>query len=286
VILWLAFKIGLQLQVDTILGGRDFMKKIKMLLLSIAAIGMMLMFSACADNNSGSGAQTTVPEITSQNETADNDDNGSDTENGDIEADGAGSSVSIVIPAGFVEYNNDALGFSVHHPGSWVTLDESFDISEAIELIDELGGEVDAMLDILNSVDVTSAAVIWYDFDNMVEDFAANTNIVVNSSGGATVEDLKSPSDQADLQDMFVEMYNQIFEGFELTQEISGRYLGNNYFVTFQFNAAPMDIEMSFYQAMTIANGQMFTFTHTTPGGRLNVSQNAFEQMMSTLVIH
>ncbi|MCL2874338.1 MAG: hypothetical protein FWE29_05330 [Defluviitaleaceae bacterium] len=262
------------------------MKKIKMLLLSIAAIGMMLMFSACADNNSGSGAQTTVPEITSQNETADNDDNGSDTENGDIEADGAGSSVSIVIPAGFVEYNNDALGFSVHHPGSWVTLDESFDISEAIELIDELGGEVDAMLDILNSVDVTSAAVIWYDFDNMVEDFAANTNIVVNSSGGATVEDLKSPSDQADLQDMFVEMYNQIFEGFELTQEISGRYLGNNYFVTFQFNAAPMDIEMSFYQAMTIANGQMFTFTHTTPGGRLNVSQNAFEQMMSTLVIH
>jgi len=267
------------------------MKKIKILLLVFAAMSMMLILSACAEptpqGNQAGSATNAEAGANGQNDVDDEyADNDADDENADNGANEEDTASDIIIPAGFVEYRSNAIGFSVHHSSDWITLDDSIDLNEVLDfLAEEADGELDALMDILDSADLSAVTVMWYDFDNMYNDVAPNTNIVVDSAMGATVDMLRSESDQAEIQEMFESMFSQVFDGFTVVENMRGKYLGNSFFVTFRFDASIMGVPMSFNQTMTIANGQMFTFTHTTPGGRMNVTENDFLQMLSTFSV-
>ena len=261
------------------------MKKFKILLLFTVIISVLLIMSACADNSDTNSDEPITP-AGSESDADNNTEYTSDdvVENSSGNNADTGSVPDIVIPGRFVEYRNDQYGFSVHHPSEWIALDQSVSMEEIIDFLeDEFGDENHAMINTLGGANLDGVTVMWYDFDNMVGDIAPNTNIVASSSMGLTQSDLKSPESKAEMQAIFESMFSQLFDGFSPVSDLTGRYLGDNYYVLFQFDASPMGVSMSFYQAMTIIDGQMYTFTHTTEGGRLGFTSNAFEQMLSTL---
>lgn len=260
------------------------MKKFKMLLLFVTVMGVLLIISACADNNDSSSEPPAVSAEAENN----GDDSAGETSGAGTEGNsGIGTASNVSIPAGFVEYRSSQYGFSIYHPSGWIALDQNISMDEIVELLgDEFGDGLDAMINAMDGADLDNVAVVWYDFDNMVSDVAPNTNVVVTSSGGLTQDDLKSPESKAELQSIFETMFRQVFENFSVASDLTGRYLGDNYYVLFRFDAAPMGISMSFYQVMTVIGDRMYTFTHTTESGRLGITSNAFEQMLSTLTVN
>ena len=222
------------------------MKKFKILLLLIAVIAASLTLTACSRSKS----------------------------------------VNVVIPDGFVEYKNDKHKFSIHYPAVWTLLDDSITFDDIKDVILEKHGQefLNQVAVLGFNVDFSRVAAIWFDFYNMADEFAPNVNLVIDANrGGLKQSDLKKSDVQRGLQKVFEEGFAQVFKDFTPVANITGKTLGNNYFLIYLFDTTMGDMKLSFCQAMTIIGNDMYMFTYTTHHGTLDASTEMYEQMLSTL---
>ena len=251
------------------------MNRLRVLLASIAVIVALTVIVSCAGSSGGGG--NTAPG--GSQSTSSTSESAVTTETPSA----ADSPTAPVIPDGFVEYTNNTLNFSMHYPVEWMVLDESYNLDDLMAEMNEMFGEAaDDMMEVVN-LDFSNIVVMWLDFENMTDDFCPNVNLVSEHIGSdITLNDLKLPELQSDVQDMFEELYQQIYDRFTSVSDIAGKAYGNNYFLIYQFEADLGGIEMSACQAITIVDEVMYTFTYTVPSGQMSAFINLFESMLPT----
>jgi len=186
---------------------------------------------------------------------------------------------------GFDVYENNTIGIKIQYPAEWMYIDSSLNKDDINAAILEVFGQEKA--DLFNELetDLSSISVVWYDFENSGDMFVPNANLVVSDAGGATQNDLKSPSYQKDIQDSFEGYYKQIFGNFKTVGDIKGRTLGSNYFINYTFNytldSESGELNLICCQEITEKNGNLYIFTFTTQAGKMNNA--TYEKMLSTL---
>jgi len=185
-----------------------------------------------------------------------------------------------------VLYDNVEAKFKVEYPGKWIFVDKTVSKASFDSVIEKAFNATDTeRFTAINTDLADSVVVIWYDFDNATNTFIPNTNVTVNDAAGFTQEYLQSPENLAGLQADLERFYTDSFDTFERIGEMTGKKMGNNYFAIFKYNYSSTisgaSYECSGYQAITIANETLYTFTFTTPKGKLD--EATYEKMMETL---
>ena len=191
----------------------------------------------------------------------------------------------LTVQLGFEVYENAALGIKIQYPIDWMYIDPSISPEEFSAMIEEVMGSEAAGLFENFDIDPSAITVMWFDFKNATELFVPNTNMVVSDAGGVTQNDLKSPYNLKDLQDMYEGYYSQMFGGFNSIGDMYGKEMGGNYFAVYKFNysidAGYYTVSASCYQAMTVKNNVLYVVTFTTHGGQLD--EATYETMLSSL---
>jgi len=235
----------------------------KRLIILLLAISMLLTVVACVENRtSPEGENGGQPDDTAQT---------SDT--------GAQSGV----PAGFVEYHNAAEGFTIHYPPGWHLFDETFSEEDIELMMDEAQGlGLSGVMDDLG-IDFNSVLVYWFDFNNATDAFIPNINLTLADSSGMTQEDLGQQTYITMLQEFFESMYATIFEEFTVIENLTGAIHGGNQYAVFKFGVNLGGVDASFCQAITIVDGEMYTFTLTTRSDLFGATVPLFENMLASL---
>jgi hypothetical protein len=158
-------------------------------------------------------------------------------------------------------------------------------IDELLEAIGETFGEESAerfqsLFD--NGIDLSSVAVTWFDLDNEIEDTNPTVNITVSDAQGITQDILKLPASHTGLQEALESMFAGMTDGVEVISDLTGKDFGKHYFTQFRYTLNMGDMKMSQYQAITVVNAKMYTFTYTVPVGYLDTSSAQFEGMLQS----
>lgn len=182
--------------------------------------------------------------------------------------------------AGFEFYENEIFGFILQYPIEWMLFDGSISPAEYKEMVDEVFGSDAANIFDGLGFDFSSITAVWLDFENAAGDFVPNANIVVSDAEGLTQNDLKSPINLLSLQDMYEDVYPQMFDDFSSDGNMYGKAFGGNYFAIYKFNYTLSGMNISCYQAMTVKSNNLYVLTFTTHG---KSDESKYETIISSL---
>ena len=182
----------------------------------------------------------------------------------------------------YEDYDNPNLGFKIQYPAEWTCIDADISPQEFNEMILYLLGS-EAAVGLLNDIDMSASALMWYDFGNTDDLIMPCANLVISDSGDITQDDFQSPMNLMELQNQFDNYYPLILDGFE-SGGIFGQLLGENYFAIYNYSYSDGNNISSCYQAITEKNGFLYTFTFTVHGGESDIE--AYEKTLSTMIFY
>ena len=177
-------------------------------------------------------------------------------------------------------YDNPNLGFKIQYPAEWTCIDSDISVDEFNAMILELLGTKASAGWLLNDINASASALMWYNFGNTKDLFMPVANLVISDAGDITQDDFQSPMNLMELQNQFDNYYPLILDGFE-SNGISGQLLGENYYALYNYNYSDDAIISSCYQAITEKNGFLYTYTFTSRDGKLDI--DTYEKMLSTI---
>jgi len=118
------------------------------------------------------------------------------------------------------------------------------------------------------------------DIESLIPD-GLNITVEVSVSGanGMTQNDLKSPANLRELQDIYERYYPVMFEDFESFGDMRGKELGKNYFAVYKFI-----FEGVFnYEATTVIEDDIYCIIFKSPDGHGEDIENEFEKILESL---
>lgn len=178
--------------------------------------------------------------------------------------------------AGYVYYENSSDGLRFQYPESWLMPTEAQNLTEEdLASLEELG--IDPELFSM-SMEMTSAYI--YDLENADEKFMPNLNYNVQSASGLTQSALTTDVMMSQLGSSFESEYQAYFNDFAWATSPEKRSFGANDFVYFVSSYTLDGETIHANQAMTVNDGQLFTFTYTTVAGR---DASVFQSVLETV---
>jgi len=181
------------------------------------------------------------------------------------------------IPEGFVRYTSAQYGFSLYHPEYWVHFDD-------------LGGS-QAVIEYLTGYYYGAMGLSYYYADSI--EFTAQWLFPLDVHPRAVAVIRVAPNDYGFSQEMIqFDAFKRLFEGgidweqstripdYERISDVTGAWLGENYFTMFMSISTYLGSEMSHFQANTVVDDYEFIILFITPRGGIDVE--LFKAILAT----
>ena len=189
---------------------------------------------------------------------------------------------------GLDSYENSEFGFEIQYPSGWIRIDSSMSKDEILgKLIEAAGTGTEAdpeLLEVLagNYANSQEYLSVWC-LVNAPGSSGSNISLKTLDSGGISQTFLDLP----EFQELWKSTLDKTFDnlGVEFTSEVSGKQLGENYFVFYtpDLGVSVDDVQMITCQVMTEKNGTVYMFTSVVGTETHSHFLQTFEEMLSTL---
>lgn len=181
---------------------------------------------------------------------------------------------------GFVDYESEKYRIAFQHPEGWVGVD-----SEKLNdpaLLEQFEGEFALLSDELAQMLSMTAAIFYV--DDPSDGFYPSMNFVAADAGGLTQSALASEAALAQLETTVEQQYSVIFNGFHWVTAPQTETFGDNTFITYIAGYTINGMDVSIYQAITVNNKIMYTFSYSAPQAKMtDDAKGVYEQVLGSI---